>query len=88
MSTSLKVVNIAVSFFTATKRFATVLRSDVIFSARSLRDLVSLVVIFKSAARASDLVIRPATPVPLTSLGSTPFSASIFAAAGLGVPVA
>src|SRR5690606_4694436 len=37
MFTSLNVVNIAVSFFTLTKRFAIVLRSEVIFSLRSLR---------------------------------------------------
>src|ERR1700743_2527578 len=37
MSTSLKVVSIAVSFFTATKRLATVLRNDDIFSRRSDR---------------------------------------------------
>src|SRR5690554_3578515 len=37
MFTSLKVVNIAVSFFTVTKRFAIVLRKEVIFSLRSLR---------------------------------------------------
>src|ERR1700761_4080945 len=36
ISTSLKVVNIAVSFLTATKRLATVLRNDDIFSRRSL----------------------------------------------------
>src|SRR5690606_23041344 len=36
--TSLKVVNIAVSFFTLTKRFAMVLRKEVIFSRRSLRE--------------------------------------------------
>src|SRR5690606_39948050 len=37
MLTSLKVVNIAVSFFTLTKRLAMVLRKEVIFSRRSLR---------------------------------------------------
>src|ERR1700760_4462937 len=36
ISTSLKVVSIAVSFFTATNRLATVLRSDDIFSRFSL----------------------------------------------------
>ncbi len=39
-----------------------------------------------SAFKASSLVIRPATPFPLTDAGSTPFSANIFAAAGDGVP--
>src|ERR1700761_8870090 len=37
ISTSLKVVSIAVSFLTATNRLATVLRSDDIFSRRSER---------------------------------------------------
>ena len=37
MSTSLKVVNIAVSFFTATNRRATVLRKELIFSRRTPR---------------------------------------------------
>ena len=37
MLTSLKVVNMAVSFFTATKRRDTVLRSEDIFSLRSAR---------------------------------------------------
>src|SRR5262245_23351246 len=37
ISTSLKVVSIAVSFFTATRRFAIVLRSEVIFSFLMLR---------------------------------------------------
>src|SRR5690606_28806396 len=37
MFTSLKVVSMAVSFFTLTRRFAIVLRREVIFSRRSFR---------------------------------------------------
>ena len=40
------------------------------------------------ALSASSLVILPSTPVPLTDLGSIPFSARIFAAAGDACPVA
>ena len=84
ISTSLKVVSMAVSFFTATNLFETVLRNEVIFSLRSFLDLVSLLVVFSCAFIASDLVMRPPMPVPLTSLESMPFSANILAAAGEG----
>ncbi|MNY16755.1 hypothetical protein D3C86_1500380 [compost metagenome] len=101
MLTSLKVVNIAVSFLTATKRFATVLRSGDIFSRRSFLDPATgaATVAFGASAfaagcaafcafRASSFVILPSTPVPLTAAASTPFSASILPAEGDGVPVA
>lgn len=93
-------VNIAVSFFTATKRFATVLRSGDIFSRRSPRlpagaaattgalALGASGFLPASALTASSLVIRPSTPVPFTALASIPFSARILPAAGEGVPVA
>jgi hypothetical protein len=71
----------AVSFLTATKRFETVLRNEVIFSVLSLRVFASFVVVFNSAVNASPLVILPSFPVPLTSLTSIPFSAKILAAA-------
>src|SRR5690606_32610025 len=101
--TSLKVVNIAVSFLTLTKRFAIVLRRDVIFSLRSLRAPATGAVAAGSAAgllsafgaagfawafSASSFVIRPSLPVPLIVEGSIPFSLNILAAAGDAVPAA
>ncbi|MNR05684.1 hypothetical protein D3C85_1217280 [compost metagenome] len=99
MLTSLKVVSIAVSFFTATKRFATVLRNGDIFCLRSFLEPEIGAVTGATAAgaalgcafsafNASSLVILPLTPVPFTDPASTPFSARIFPADGDGVPVA
>ena len=104
MSTSLKVVNMAVSFLTLTRRRAMVLRREDIFSRRwrspvafgaagvgaaALLDTPEEVALVSAglvaalfALRASSLVILPPAPVPFTSLGSIPFSASILAATG------
>src|SRR5690606_32326501 len=97
MFTSLKVVSMAVSFFTLTRRFAIVLRREVIFSRRSFRapatgagagaaagfDSAALAVAGAACAfSASSFVIRPSLPVPLMVDGSMPFSLKILAAAG------
>src|SRR5690606_2943179 len=56
MLTSLKVVNIAVSFLTATKRLAIVLRNELIFSRRSTRSpALTGAVAVTAAAGAADL---------------------------------
>ena len=104
MLTSLKVVNIAVSFFTVTRRFAIVLRKELIFSRRSTRSpvltgavgatageetiLASVLAGAFCAFSASSFVIRPSFPVPFIEEGSIPFSLKIFAAAGEAVPAA
>ena len=93
MSTSLNVVNIAVSFFTETKRSATLRRSIDIFSRVCSRvppqpcasDAETPAVI---AATTSCFVMRPSFPVPAIFAVFTLFSAITFAAAGEGVPFA
>ncbi len=97
MSTSLNVVSIAVSFFTATKRRAIVLRRLVIFtrsSARPAADAFAAGAAVEAAAgfaaaagaaeafTASSFVIRPSLPEPATADASTPFSFNILPAAG------
>src|SRR5690606_4741856 len=99
ISTSLKVVSMAVVFLAATSREAIVLRRPDIFSrlvsrekelaivswARALRDESALgAAAAVFAPIASALVILPSFPEPWTEFGSTPFSARIFAAAGDG----
>ena len=89
MFTSLNVVNIAVSLFTATKRCATFLRNiDIFLRSVPLSPSTGLVPILGTAFSASFLVILPAFPVPFTVEFSIPFSAKIFFAAGEAVPVA
>src|SRR5690606_3222551 len=97
--TSLKVVSIAVSFLTLTKRFAMVLRSDDILTRlSSLAPLTAgadagafgagCLAADACAFSASSLVIRPSLPVPFMLAGSIPFSRRILAAAGDAVPAA
>ena len=100
ISTSLKVVSMAVSFLTETKRFATVFLKEDIFSRLSTREPGTETAIGAtatgalsafleaSALSASSLVNLPPTPVPLTLAASTPFSAKILAAEGDGTPEA
>src|SRR3954466_13642548 len=96
MSTSLKVVNIAVSFFTATKRLATVLRKEVILMRSLSRPpcqplLNTFTAVGKPLDRADNtscFVMRPSFPFPLNWFDLILFSAIILAAAILGVPVA
>src|SRR5258706_3925106 len=103
MSTSLNVVSMAVSFFTATNLRAIVLRNEVIFSLRTVRmppetitGGANGVAAFASvgfaeetcALTASSLVILPPTPDPCTWAGETPFSSKILPAAGEGYPAA
>ena len=85
----------AVSFLTATKRLATVLRNEDIFSLRSPLEPAGTAAFtgattFGAAAgcafKASSFVMRPPTPLP--EVLSKPFSAKIFAAAGDGTPSA
>ena len=87
MFTSLKVVSIAVSLFTATKRSATFLRSiDIFLRVVPLVPSSGIVPIDGTAFTASSLVILPAFPVPLIVDASISFSAKIFLAAGDAVP--
>ncbi len=86
MSTSLKVVNMAVSFFTVTKRLASLRRRLLIFLLVEPRSPLPAEPIEATASITSALVIRPSLPVPLLTLA--PVSAIIFFAAGLAVPVA
>ena len=89
MFTSLKVVSIAVSLFTATKRSATFLRSiDIFLRVVPLVPSSGIVPIDGTAFTASSLVILPAFPVPVIEDASMSFSAKIFLAAGDAVPVA
>ena len=89
MSTSLKVVSIAVSFFTLTKRVASLRRSALMRVRVSPRPAaLAELPIATLAFTASSLVMRPSFPVPATWLASMPFSARIFLAAGDAVPVA
>ena len=93
MSISLKVVNMAVSFFTATRRSAIFRRSIDIFSRR-----VSLVPPQPAEAFPSNpadkafitsfFVMRPSFPVALIWADLTLFSSINLAAAGDGVPAA
>ena len=93
MSISLNVVNIAVSFFTATSRSAIFLRNIDIFSL-----LVPLAPPFKApdevliplsiASRTSCFVILPSFPLPIKCSFESDFSAIILAAAGEGSPLA
>ena len=95
MFTSLNVVSIAVSFFTATSRLEMVfLRLDIFLRSCSLPPGTEIGAASAalgadfSAAIASSLVIRPSLPVPVTPAESTPFSERILAAAGDAWPVA
>ena len=84
MFTSLKVVNIAVSFLAATKRSAT-LRRNIDNLIRSVPRLPPVgVPIEGTAFTASSLVIRPSLPVPTMSEGWMFFSSNILRAAGEG----
>ena len=96
ISTSLKVVNMAVSFFTATNLLAIVFLRDDIFSLlTTLSSLTALTTTALGASalagagagvalRASSLVILPPTPEPPTCSAVNPFSAITLAAAGEG----
>ena len=86
ISTSLKVVNIAVSFLAETNRSATFLRSIDNFDLVSPRLPPVGVPIEGTAFTASSLVILPSRPEPETVFLSTPFSSKIFFAAGEGTP--
>ena len=87
ISASLKVVNIAVSFLTATSLSATFLRNiESFFLSSPLLLPFGAVPIDGTAFTASSLVILPFLPVPMTLSRSTSFSAMIFLAAGEGVP--
>ena len=91
MSTSLKVVNIAVSFLTVTNLAAIFLRRTESFVVLEPREpLVSEEDPIEGTAAftASSLVILPSFPDPETWAESIPFSSRIFLAAGDGVPVA
>ena len=88
MSTSLKVVSIAVVFLALTRRLATLRRSiDILLLDDPLFPPLG-VLILGTAFIASSLVIRPSFPMLEIVLGSMPFSSNIFLAFGLGVPVA
>ncbi len=86
ISTSLKVVNIALSFLAETKRSATFLRNMDSFDLVSPRLPPVGVPIDGTALTASSLVIRPSRPDPETESLSIPFSSKIFLAAGEGTP--
>src|SRR5690606_41575642 len=88
ISTSLKVVNIAVVFLASTKRSATLRRNiDILLFVDPLLPPVG-VPMEGTAFTASSLVTLPSFPVPEIAEASMPFSARIFLAAGLAVPVA
>jgi hypothetical protein len=84
MFTSLKVVNIAVSFLAETKRSATLRRNMDNFVLSEPREPPVGVPIDGTAFTASSLVILPPLPVPTMSEGSMFFSSNIFLAAGDG----
>ena len=102
MSTSLNVVNMAELFLASTSLDAivrlirdifsllVVLPNDAALGTGATGPILSPLVGFGAgvAPAASCLVILPPTPVPCTSLGAMPFSASIFAADGDGCPAA
>ena len=84
ISTSLNVVNIAVSFFAATNLSATLRRNIDNFVLSEPRFPPVGVPIDGTAFTASSLVILPSLPVPTTSEGWMLFSSNIFLAAGDG----
>ena len=86
MSTSLKVVNIAVSFLTLTNLLASLRRRLLIFLRSELRSPDPTDPMEAMASITSALVTRPSFPEPLGTLA--PDSAIIFFAAGEAVPVA
>ena len=88
ISTSLKVVSIAVSFLTETNRSATLRRN--IDNFLRLVPLLPppIVPIEGTAFKASSFVILPSFPVPFKEEVSMFFSAKIFLAAGEADPVA
>src|SRR5690606_23521421 len=86
ISTSLNVVNIAVSFLADTKRSATLRRNIDNLERDSPLVPPAGVPIDGLALTASSFVIRPSFPEPDTCEASIPFSAKIFLAAGLGLP--
>ena len=88
MSTSLKVVNIAVSFLAATKRSATLRRNIDNLDLSEPREPPVGVPIEGTALAASSVVIQPPFPEPTISEGWIFFSANIFLAAGEAEPVA
>ncbi|MNE01342.1 hypothetical protein D3C80_937780 [compost metagenome] len=88
MFTSLKVVNMAVSFLAATNLSATFLRNIESFTLSEPRFPPVGVPIDGTAFTASSLVILPPFPVPVIVAGSMFFSSNIFLAAGDGVPEA
>ena len=95
MSTSLKVVNMAVSFLTPTRRSATLRRSMLIFSRLTSRLPVQPApgrsgwgMPFAMAARTSCLSTRPPGPLPATWPACNPFSSISLRAAGEGCPAA
>ena len=86
MSTSLKVVSIAVVFFASTSLRLIVLRRLLIFSAFSSRPKSSLPTAlpgFVRASRTSCFIIRPLDPEGVTFFTSTFLSAKIAAATGV-----
>src|ERR1700739_2839284 len=86
ISTSLKVVSMAVVFFASTKRRLTVLRRLLIFSGRSLRvkgSVPGLLPGLLMASSTSCLTILPLEPVGTTFLRSGFLSAIIAAATGV-----
>ena len=87
--TSLKVVSIAVWFFTATNLCATfLLKSESFLDSIFLPFTIASTSTFGSALSASSLVIRPPLPDPETLDADIFFSLNIFAAAGEGDPLA
>ena len=93
MSTSLNVVKIALSFFTATRRSAILRRNIDIFSRLWLRDppqtfAASVENPADIASMTSCLVMRPSLPLAFTWFADTLFSFIIFAAAGEADPAA
>ena len=86
ISTSLKVVSIAVSFFTVTNLLANLRRRLLIFLRVCARSPWSDEPIEATASITSAFVIRPSLPVPFAT--DAPVSAIIFFAAGEAVPVA
>ena len=87
MSTSLKVVSMAVSFFTETRRLERLLLR-LLMRLRSLGRSASLgaLPMLATACTTSSLVTRPSRPLPFDT--EVPVSAIIFRAAGEAVPVA
>src|SRR3970040_2160794 len=88
MFTSLKIVNISLSFLAATNLSATLRRNIESFERSEPRLPPVGVPIDGVAFTASSLVILPSLPVPVTVAGPIFFSSNIFLAAGDGVPEA